>query len=332
MANGMGPRGLGQGVSDPDFTMDSKGRVYLTDLEGLASASVSWSDDDGATWLEGNDLAFAFGGAPIDRNWLASHGTDVYAMGDYFEGGEEVIKSTDGGLTWAKTGNSPCDEQFTTDAKGDVIVACPVGIAVSSDGGAHFEKRDVPGASTKIRAMTAPAIDKAGNVYTAWANETGVYVAGTPDLGKTWWAPISVSEPLFFPRNGTHVWPYVVAGDAGRVAVAWYGTSVSGGPSQAKGDWFVYETTVLGADTATPQLYATKVTEKPIFQGGICQGGTGCQADPTPAGDRRLGDFFEATVDHTGHVDVVYAIATTDSISHPGFARQTAGPLLVEGK
>ena len=128
--------------------------------------------------------------------------------------------------------------------------------------------------------------------------------------------------------SGTHIWPWVVAGDAGRVAVAWYGTNASGGPSAAKGDWFVFATTVIGADTPTPQLFGAQVTPTPIFQGGICQRGTTCQADPSPSGDRRLGDFFEATVDPDGALLVVYSVALQDAISHPGFARQTTGPLL----
>jgi hypothetical protein len=327
LAQGMGPRGLGQGVSDPDFAMDSKGRVYFTDLEALASASVSWSDDDGQSWLQGNDVAAAFGGAPIDRNWIATHGTDVYFMGNY--GTENVLKSTDGGLTWTKVGESPCEQEFVTDAKGDVLVGCPAGLAVSTDGGAHFERRDVPGVKSGSRAMAQPALDAAGNAYVTWASDAGVWLAGTSDLGKTWWAPVNVAAPLFPGGSGTHVWPWVVAGDAGRAAVLWYGTNASGGPAKAKGDWFVYQTTVLGADTPHPTLYGAQVTPTPIFQGSICQGGTGCQLDPTPAGDRRLGDFFEAAVDKDGYVNVVYAIAMQDAISHPGFARQTSGPSLV---
>lgn len=328
MADGVGPRGLGQGVSDPDFAMDSKGRIYFTDLEALGSASVSWSDDDGATWLQGNDIAASFGGAPVDRNWLATHGTDVYFMGNYFTGGENVIKSSDGGITWSKVGTSPCSQEFITNKDGALLIGCPTGIAVSTDGGAHFEERKVPGASSKLRAMTSPALDTAGNVYITWANETGVWLAGSPDLGKTWWPTLRVSEPLFPNGAGTQIWPWVVAGDAGRVAVDWYGTNSSGGPGKATGEWFVYQTTVLGADSTTPTLYAGQVTPTPIFKGGICQNGTTCQADPTSAGDRRLGDFFEAAVDQQGFVDVVYSVALQDAISHPGFAHQTGGPSL----
>jgi photosystem II stability/assembly factor-like uncharacterized protein len=336
MTPGVGPRGLGQGVSDPDFAMDSKGTIYFTDLEALAAASVSWSTDDGQTWLLGNDLASAAGGGTIDRNFLAAHGTDVYFEGNFAPGGETILKSSDGGMTWSKVGNPPCtDQQFVSDAKGDLLVGCPTGLAISTDSGAHWDKRLVPDAKTSIRSMAEPVLDGAGNVYVTWSNESGVFLAGSPDLGKSWWTPINVALPLFpnasggSGASGTHVWPWVVAGDAGRVAVAWYATKADGGPRAAKGDWFVYETTVLGADSSSPRLYPAQVTPSPIFQGAICQGGTGCQLDPSPAGDRRLGDFFEATADQQGRLLVVYAVALQDSISHPGFARETAGPLLV---
>lgn len=325
-ADGLGPRGVGQGVSDPDFAVDANGRIYLTDLEALAAASVSWSDDDGETWLMGNNLASTYG--PVDRQWLATHGTDVYFMGNYFVD-QRVLKSTDGGLTWLQVGSANCGGDFVADADGVLLVGCGPGIDVSEDGGATFEVRSVPGAESWARDFAEPAVDAAGNVYTAWANEAGVWLAGTPDLGRTWWEPINVAAPAY-PDGamGTNVWPWVVAGDAGRVAVLWYGTADPAGPRDAAGDWFVHHATVLGADTTAPTLSYTQVTPEPMFQGAMCQNGTTCQADPTPAGDRRLGDFFEAAVDAEGYVHVAFSVALDDSISHPGYARQTGGPRL----
>ncbi|MEA3198632.1 MAG: hypothetical protein QOE90_60, partial [Thermoplasmata archaeon] len=237
-ANGMGPRGVGQGVSDPDFAIDKNGRIYFTDLEGLASASVSWSDDEGQTWLMGNDLAAAFGGAPIDRNWIAAQGTDVYFMGNYFQSGEQVLKSSDGGMTWSVVGHPTCEQEFVVPKAKEILVGCPTGLDVSTDDGAHFEPRLVPGAKASSRGMTQPALDGAGNVYVAWAQgNDSIMVAGTSDLGKTWSKPIDVAK--IGGVAGTNVWPWVVAGDEGRVAVLWYGTNATGGPDQATGDWFV---------------------------------------------------------------------------------------------
>lgn len=321
--NGLGPRGLGQGVSDPDFAIDKNGRIYFTDLEALAAASVSWSDDDGQTWLMGNDVASAFGGAPIDRNWLAAQGTDVYFMGNYFQGGEQILKSADGGITWSVVGHPTCAQQFIVPAPKTILVACPTGMEVSTDDGATFAPRLVPNAKAQSRGMSAPATDAAGNVYVTWAAEDGIYLAGTRDLGQTWTTPLNVAK--IAGTFGTNVWPYVVAGDEGRVAVLWYFTNATGGPAKATGDWYVEMATVVGAMGDAPQVLATQVTPKPMFQGHICQSGTTCQADPSPEGDRRLGDFFEAAVDAKGYVHVVYAVALDDSISHPGYSKQVGG-------
>lgn len=316
--DGMGPRGVGQGVSDPDFAIDSNGRIYLTDLEALAAASVSWSDDDGATWLMGNNVASTYG--PVDRQWLATVGTDVYFMGNYFVD-ERVLKSTDGGLTWLQVGSANCSGDITSTPEGVLIVGCQTGIDVSEDGGATFERRDVPDAESWARSMAEPAVDAAGNVYIPYANEAGVFVASTPDLGATWREPIQVAD------NGTNVWPWVVAGAQGKVAVVWYHADDPAGPADAGGDWFVDSAIVTGADGDAPEVFTARVAG-PIFQGTMCQSGTTCQADVSKEGDRRLGDFFEAAIDADGRLHVVFSVALDDAISHPGYARQADGPLL----
>ena len=319
---GLGPRGVGQGVSDPDFAIDSNGRIYLTDLEALAAASVSWSDDDGATWLMGNDVASAFGLGAVDRQWLATVGTDVYFIGNYFTA-EKVLKSTDGGLTWEHVGDANCGGDISSTPEGILLIGCQTGIDVSEDGGATWEQREVPGAESWSRSMAEPAVDAAGNVWIPYTNEEGVFVAGTPDLGLTWWEPI----PLATELPGTNVWPWVVAGDAGRIAVVWYHTDDAAGPADASGDWYVEGAIVTGADTDAPLVHHARIAG-PIFQGKMCQRGTICQADPSDDGDRRLGDFFEAAIDADGALHVVYSVALDDAISHPGYSKQIDGPRL----
>ena len=49
-----------------------------------------------------------------------------------------------------------------------------------------FEPEPIP--------MAEPAVDAAGNVYIPYANEHGVFVAGTPDLGRTWWEPVRLAD------------------------------------------------------------------------------------------------------------------------------------------
>lgn len=324
-----GPKGPWVGVSDPDFAVDAEGRVYFTDLGGLAYTSVLRSDDDGATWTLGNPVM----PGPVDRQWLAAYGSDVWFVANYFQE-ERVLKSSDGGITWTRVGASHCGGDVWADPlDGTLYQGCGNAIDVSTDGGATWEVREVPDSQNDYRAFAEPLTDSAGTVYTTWttrveeSEETEIWLASSKDKGATWSAPVAVSRPLGL--HGTHFWPWLVVGDPGRVAVAWLGTENATDPAIATGDWFVYQATILAADTDAPVVTAARATDA-VHVGPICQGGTGCQADPESTGDRRLGDFFEAAVDAEGRVHIVVASTTLveDTIAHPAYVRQEGGPLL----
>ncbi len=320
-----GPKGAWVGVSDPDLAVDADGRVFFTDLGGLVYTAVARSDDDGKTWLPGNPVM----PGPVDRQWLAAYGTDVWFSANYFAE-ERVMKSTDGGVTWTRVGEASCRGDIVADPlDGTLYIGCGDGVDVSTDGGATWSEKSTPGAHAGDLALQEPAIDAAGNVYVAWSEHGTVRVAGSPDKGETWTTPIDAGAPLGL-TGGTTVWPWVVAGDAGRVAVVWLGTPTGSDPERAEGEWFLYQATILDAMGEAPVVTAAQASEGPVHAGPICQGGTGCQLDPDPSGDRRLGDFFEAAVDAEGFVHTAVAVTTLvdDTISHPGYVRQTAGPRL----
>jgi hypothetical protein len=80
------------------------------------------------------------------------------------------------------------------------------------------------------------AIDKAGNVYAVWeqapingsgqvTGDTVLMYSFSTDQGNTWAAPIQIQtsgSPVGTLHNNVFAWP--VAGDDGRVDIAWYGT------------------------------------------------------------------------------------------------------------
>src|SRR5207248_1440432 len=80
------------------------------------------------------------------------------------------------------------------------------------------------------------AIDKAGNLYAVWSqapiNGSGQVIGDTvlkysfsTDQGNTWAAPIQIqtsASPVGTLHNNVFAW--AVAGDDGRVDIAWYGT------------------------------------------------------------------------------------------------------------
>src|SRR3954462_7830482 len=109
----------------------------------------------------------------------------------------------------------------------------------------------------------------------------------TRGLGQTWSKGITVTA-----RGNTRVWwPWVAAGDAGKVSVVWYQT----GPGQLAdndcqaADIYVYESSILNATSSKPTTTPVNVVGRPVHSGQVCQGGTTCVATGQ---DRRLGDYF----------------------------------------
>lgn len=328
-----GPRGIGQGVSDPDFAIDSKGRIYMTDLEALAEISVSWSDDDGVTWLDGNNAA---AGGPIDRQWLATVGTTIYFRGNYQASNQDVRKSTDGGRTFQDVGRAGCGgDMVANPLNGHLYVGCSNGVSVSSDGGKTFARK-ASGVSGVGPITTEPAIDSNGTIYRAFdPGRRDLTLVFTRDEGATWG---NISLKRFFPElaEGTLIWPWTSAGSEGRVSVSFYASPKATAYEGAGGDWFVYNAIILNATSANPVVYPSKVTPTPFHKGPMCQRGTVCQASTATSqqSDRRLGDFFESTIDAEGFVHIVWSdtqAKPTDTISHVGYSRLTGGPRLWAG-
>lgn len=340
-----GPRGTGLGVSDPEFTVMADGTICFTDLEALASSSVSCSTDDGVTWV-GNPVASQ---RPNDRQWLASYEDELYFTANYFTD-HSLIASTDRGITWELRGDVPCSGDIIADpVDGTIYAGCGNGVAVSEDGGFTWEERevDLPG---RGRAMAEPAIDSAGNVWMTWAHEEErLFVAGTPDKGLTWpWSYELTDDFIGFANettgvagNGTFVWPWISAGSEGRVAVTWIGSYERGPSSKLETDWFMFSAIIVDAHKGAAggdlvRIYQS--SDAPIHHGPICQSGTACQVasmQGDDAGDRRLGDFFETTIDRQGRLHIVVSntlAAKEDVVSHVAYMRQETGlPLYLEG-
>jgi Neuraminidase (sialidase) len=84
----------------------------------------------------------------------------------------------------------------------------------------------------------AIAIDSAGTVYLVWDTDNrqlgtsggcsaaptpapnSIMLVSTKDLGTTWTAPAAVSHP----GDARVFWPWIAAGDAGKVSIIWYQT------------------------------------------------------------------------------------------------------------
>jgi len=262
-------------------------------------------------------------------------------------------------------GTTKCSSDLIANpANGHLIQGCNgVGISLSLDDGKTWsDARVVPGAhSNGTRMMTEPALDAAGNIWTTWSDgEKHLYAAGTPDEGKTWpWVidltphfrlasidaprcepavsgPLKCDAPDSHPThqgtNGTYVWPWVSAGSAGRFAVTWIGAYPVSPSDEQNGPWYIFTAYVINATQAAPSVTITRLTPDPIHASPICQAGTSCQVSSVqgaPSGDRRLGDFFETTIEpNTGYLMGAWSNTYAqrgDVISHPQFVRQVGG-------
>jgi hypothetical protein len=196
------------------------------------------------------------------------------------------------------------------------------------------------------------AVDHAGNVYVVWSqvpfDTTGgaqLFLASSQDDGDTWTAP----KPISTPGLRTNIFPWIGAGDSGRLDLAWYGTSGvdsdpsqgCGGPGDLRGDWGVYFTQTLNGLADSPEFTAPSlVSEHFVHRGGIASapGGKFC-------GNGVLGDFLELRVGLQGEANIVYADSNnangvypgvndpnSGQLAHPMFVRQNEGPGLYESE
>jgi hypothetical protein len=340
-----GPRGVGgHGVSDPELTIDENGRIWLTDLEALAESSVSWSDDDGQTWLLGNDVA---SGGVTDRQWLASIGGTVFFTANYLGGPtvwgapdgpdglmRDVIASEDG-IVWEARGATPCNGDMVANRVTEILYqACGNGILWSEDGARTWTRADGPLGC----GLCEPSIDAAGTVYQAGGYEDAIALTFTKDNGVTWAEPLNVTDYFDDLSDGfAWRWPWTSAGSDGRVAVTWLAAPGASGASDVTAEWHAYTVIVTNATgNGTTEVWPVKLTSEPLHIGAICVGTT-CQVK-TPdqdENDRRMGDFFETTISPDGVLHVVYSNTQAyadHGVSHVAFHKQVSGPSLVVGE
>ncbi|HLE47064.1 MAG TPA: sialidase family protein [Candidatus Thermoplasmatota archaeon] len=355
---GLGPRNAATSVSDPDIAMSPDGTIFLTTLQSLVSIPVEISKDSGKTW-SGQPL---HGPPGVDRNWIeACNDKDVYQVyssfghapltlipgGPFGSGGRWFAHSTDGGMTWTDQhatnagGNFACDQ--TTEGGKYLYLGGGTALSVSTDKGKTFKRITVAGHQGS-GGLSEPDVDGAGNVYTTWIENstTGprVFYAYSRDHGVSFERAVEI--PVDGLPKGTQIWPWITAKDEGHIGIVWYGASKLGAPRDFGTDveWHVYSAIVPNALDPVPTASVAKASNTFIHKGAICIG-TVCQADPSPKGDRRLGDFFTATFDHdgalliaTGSTAPVQGTGPIDGagLSHPAVIKQIAGPSGLMGK
>jgi hypothetical protein len=289
------------------------------------------------------------GNLAVDDNAGSPHQHSVYALHSSADLGAVILSRCDGG--------GATDAISVANYCLDPTAAQPP-FALSSHWSDHTVfNTDVNNAQTHIVAnnFCTLAIDSAGNLYALWSQYPGTTDSSNPvspvykytgtgqlllshstDGGTTWSAPQQINPPS--QPNVTQ--PWLTAGDAGRVAVAWYGApqdkaadGTFGPDALLNGVWNVYVAENL--DTLGGGAWnIVKVSDHPAKLGGVSTEGLVLPTGP----DRSLGDFMKISHDASGALVLVYVDDNTSL--NPGFqnsgpvvfSRQIAGTGLLAGK
>jgi hypothetical protein len=328
------------GFSDPDLTIDTSGRIYDVEID-LANIAVFSSTDDGQSFPFANPLS-----ATADRPWLAGLGPDEVVL--YVQNLVPTFwHSTNGGLTWSFVASDPpifgkliTDPINPTD--GLIAPTNSLGeFAISSNNGTSWTQHQFGPIGGSSEFFGTVAADRAGNVYQGAAGGYTVsYTYYERATGATNESQIDIPIP-----PGDAMWPWITAGDDGRVAMTWY-QNLAGSPNE----FYIFVaytnnghgTTVTCSDGSTkfiePQFTVVNASKRPIHRGKICLQGTTCNANPSfEGGDRRLGDFFTINFDTKGDLFIVSADTMLENplggpkpVGNPIFIKQSGGDRALE--
>jgi hypothetical protein len=323
--------------SDPiGFTDHTTGRTFCGQLTLTSpTCKISFTDTDGLDPLNMPDAAgwtasASTLGSGIDHETIAGgpyHSPiptlpTPYNHAVYYASQDLVtaftLRSDDGGLTWGPPVSmytSQCGgihghikaEESTVATNGTVYVPnndCggQGAVIVSADNGLTWNIRPVPG-TVSGQSDPAVAIDRAGRAYFVQSSATGngsqAIVATSTDQGQTWQNVFDVGA-VYGLANVTY--PAAIAGDSGRAAVAFYGSTTPGdlsanGATGFAGLWHLYVAETFDGGATWTTVDATP--NAPIQRGCIWTGGG---VDIC----RNLLDFFDMTVDKQGRVQVGY--------------------------
>ncbi len=348
-------------------TLGSTGRVYVPSL-WLGSVTVSVSIDRGDNWVPSQEPI-----PVVDRQWGAAVGTQRYyltfnQLGALLVGTTSltIVQSDDGGLTYprgafiTKALTAPDSRRqgpmvagpdgsiyniFTERQRNQLWLAkCPAPCnlpllvqGVPDFGARPFELRNIfkgPAGFTTDNVFPVVEVDRSGNVHVAFGDKKNIYLMSSSDGGSTWKAPVRVNDG---PETATALFPWIVAGDAGRVGIMWYGTDRVGDPdsetqfSGAQWKLFYSFTTNALVDVPTfTQVIASGGgsgrSDGVVHIGSICTRGLNCDLS-TPPGNRNLAEYSTLAIDPNGmvHFAVGTDVNTPNGLARTHYIKQTGG-------
>lgn len=195
-------------------------------------------------------------------------------------------------------------------------------VSVSKDNGTTWTVHMVPGAHNPDESDNAVDVDKAGRLWMTWEDGTNPdinsygsqaseRVAYSDDEGTHWSKPVDLSTIV-----GVHnvQFPEIIAGDKGRVAVAFIGTNAIGndqhmkfkGPDGKPAVWHLY--VAMTYDNGKHWTTMNPMPNDPVQRGCVLMEGLSNKTvqDAQLCDQRNLLDFNDITMDEHGRVYVAY--------------------------
>lgn len=314
----------GAGSGDATFTFlppANGGEVdalVWSDLVNLAGLQNAATFDGGNTFPPEywNDYATQPG---ADRQWLAGMripGTDTNRVWQWYDqvdiNGNSVIYTDDYGKTWVdgqrgdigngNPGNMVADpvnkKIYLTWGDGGNVMVANGGMDAND-----FKSIKVAQGHSVATLFTVIDVDTAGNLYVVWSDggePRNTFLSTSTDEGKTWSDPVTVNPP----SQKTTLFPWVAAGDPGRVWVTWYGSPKPTAAPDNRGPWNAFASQSLNALSDHPKFKTVKVSDRVNHDNEICLSGIGCTAGQ--AEDRNMLDDFTADIDPQGMLHVAF--------------------------
>lgn len=300
---------------DPILSTDRvSGRTFAGGLAGECSV-LAYSDNDGSSWTPmGNACAGVFDHESIGSG--AWKGTaplgSTYSRAVYYcaqNGYDVCVTSGNGGLTFGPPvivtgacGGLHGHVKVSADGTAYLPNAnCggKAGGAISTNNGSSWSSYVIPGSSQPATGFDPSVATTPDNtLYESWQGaDNHTYVARSTTRGATWSTPVDVGASLGVVNS---TFQSVIAGDNGRVAVAYLGSTTGGNPfaSGWNGVWDLYVSTSYDAGATWTTV---KATTDPVQRGWMCADGTTCGSG------RNLLDFMDVNVTKDGRVVVGYA-------------------------
>jgi len=338
---------------DPILVTEPRSGVTLAGGDTGPCSAMFASTDDGASWLPSVPCTGTYDHPTV--GWSPSAKTPGATVFYYCQQGPAVQQcqtSTTGGVAWTPSGPLVEPAAPTTSAFVPHTCISAFGhLRGSSDGTAYLPGRDcfkqdgtggVGGMRTRddgttwtqylIPSATDVIFDPAiattpdNTLYEAWQNAANNHpvIAVSHDHGATWGATVDLAGTV----SGGLVaatFPTLTAGDNGRIAYSFLGTSVGTGSPNADGFhgiWYLYTSySYDGGATWT----TVRDTPDPVQYGFINGGGVGT------TNQRNLLDFIESAVTKDGRVVVSFATGCLSDCVAKGAAGDQAGAEALSG-